>query len=398
MKLSSPYDRLLLPVYLPSLLMAVSQMALLILLPLYVLDLGFSAAFAATVVGLRGIGVLLFDVPAGMLVARFGDKPVLVGGLGLILAGNTLLAFVTHPVALACAALLLGAGFAAWMLGRQSYIADTCENREVGRAIAVMAGLQRVGTFIGPAAGGLFASEAGYASAFGVGAIVAVLAAGFVLAFTSQVTPKHDSEAHGLAGTARLIRTHRKIFATAGTAALALQLMRAARMLLIPLFGSAAGLDAAAVGIIYSASAAIDMSLFYPVGVLVDRRGRKWSAIPSMTLFALGLALLPLADGFYSLLGAGLVLGIANGLGTGIVMIIGADLAQGTAQRGQFLGVWRLIGDVGMSAAPLLSGLLVDAVSLAAASFGAAAVGVVGVLVMLLVVPETLGHHDRQAG
>jgi MFS family permease len=145
MQLSSPYDRLLMPVYLPSFLMALSQMALLILLPLYVLDLGMSAAFAATVVGLRGVGVLIFDVPAGMLVARFGDKPVLLGGLGLILVGNALLALVTHPLALVGSALLLGAGFAAWMLGRQSYIADTCENHEVGRAIAVMAGLQRAG-------------------------------------------------------------------------------------------------------------------------------------------------------------------------------------------------------------------------------------------------------------
>ncbi len=61
--------------------MAVSQEALTILLPLYMLDIGASPAFAALVVGLRGIGVLLFDVPAGMLVARFGDKPVLLGGL-----------------------------------------------------------------------------------------------------------------------------------------------------------------------------------------------------------------------------------------------------------------------------------------------------------------------------
>ena len=81
MKIPPPYDRLLLPVYVPSLLMAVSQEALTILLPLYMLDIGASPAFAALVVGLRGIGVLLFDVPAGMLVARFGDKPVLLGGL-----------------------------------------------------------------------------------------------------------------------------------------------------------------------------------------------------------------------------------------------------------------------------------------------------------------------------
>jgi MFS family permease len=140
------------------------------------------------------------------------------------------------------------------------------------------------------------------------------------------------------------------------------------------------------------------MCLFYPVGVLVDRRGRKWSAVPSMVLFAVGLALLPFAKDFYALLGVGLVLGIANGMGTGIVMIMGADLAQRTVQRGQFLGVWRLIGDVGMSVAPLLTGVLVNVASLAAASLSAAGIGVVGVAVMLFLVPETLRRPPSDTG
>jgi MFS family permease len=389
MRLPSPHDRILLPVYLPSLLMAISETALLILLPLHVIALGHGPAFAAAVVGLRGIGMLVFDVPAGVLAARFGDKPVLLGGLALIFGGNLTLALGTHPIWLAFGALLLGAGFAAWMLGRQSYIADVCETHEVGRAIATMAGLQRAGMFVGPFAGGLLAAQAGYPAAFGAGVVVAIIASIVVLAFTANVKPRHPQDA-ALGGIAALLRAHGRIFATAGVAALALQLMRAARTLLVPLFGQAIGLDAAAIGLVYSVSAAVDMSLFYPVGVLVDRRGRKWSAVPSMVLFAVGLGALPLASGFYSLLAIGIVLGLANGIGTGVVMIIGSDIAQQSRQRGQFLGVWRLIGDVGMTAAPLLSSVLVGVASLAAASFSAAVIGVAGAAVMIALVPETL--------
>ncbi len=64
-----------------------------------------------------------------------------------------------------------------------------------------------------------------------------------------------------------------------------------------------------------------------------------------MLLYALGLALLPLASGFYSLVAVAVLLGFANGIGTGVVMIIGADLARMSSQQGQFLGLWRLIGD-----------------------------------------------------
>src|SRR5262245_28014145 len=154
MSLPAPYDRLLLPVYVPSLLMAVSQEALTILLPLYVVDLGATPAFAAMIVGLRGIGILLFDVPAGMLVARFGDKPVQLAGLSLILAGLLTLGVTTNPWALGAAAMALGSGHAALMLGRQSYLADTCATHELGRAIAAMAGLQRGGALLGPVLGG----------------------------------------------------------------------------------------------------------------------------------------------------------------------------------------------------------------------------------------------------
>jgi MFS family permease len=160
-RLPSPYDRLLLPVYVPSLLMAVNQEALTILLPLHVVALGASPAFAAVIVGLRGVGVLLFDVPAGMLVARFGDKPVLLGGLALLLFGFATLGVTANPWAVGAAALALGSGHAAWMLGRQSYLADVCATHELGRAIAAMAGLQRGGALLGPVLGGVIASAAG---------------------------------------------------------------------------------------------------------------------------------------------------------------------------------------------------------------------------------------------
>jgi MFS-type transporter involved in bile tolerance (Atg22 family) len=109
-----------------------------------------------------------------------------------------------------------------------------------------------------------------------------------------------------------------------------------------------------------------------------------------MALYALGLALLPLAAGFYSLLAAAVLLGFANGIGTGVVMIIGADLARTSGRYGQFLGLWRLIGDVGISGAPLLVGTIVEGAGLAAASLTVAGLGMLGALVMAFVVVETL--------
>jgi MFS family permease len=333
--------------------------------------------------------VLLFDVPAGMLVARFGDKPVLLGGLSLILTGFVLLGVTAQPALVGLAAIALGTGHAAWMLGRQSYLADVCAPQELGRAIAAMAGLQRGGALIGPVAGGVLAGFAGFPAAFAVGAVSAIVAGATVLAFARAVPP-HENPDASLAGTLEVLRAHARVLATAGGGALVLQLMRATRQLLVPLFGQAVGLDVTTIGLVYSLSTVVDIALFYPSGVLADRLGRKWSAVPSMALYAVGLASLPLASGFYSLLAVAMLLGLANGIGTGVVMIIGADLARASGRHGQFLGLWRLIGDVGIGGAPLLVGGIVDSASLAAASLTVAGLGAVGALVMAFAVVETL--------
>ncbi len=395
MRLPPPFNRMLVPVYVPTLLMGVAQEALLLLLPLYVLDLGGSVGLAALIVGLRGVGILVFDVPAGMLAARYGDRPVLLGGLMAILIGMLALATLTELWLLALFALPLGAGHAAWMLGRQSYIADTLPGHEVGRAIALMAGLQRVGALVGPAAGGVIATLAGFQVAFAICAAFALIASVLVYRYsagTRPAQPRHDA---GPGGTVRVICAHARSLATAGLGCLTLQLMRSTRQLLVPLFGQAAGLDVAAIGLIWSLSAAVDMSLFYPVGVIVDRWGRRVTAAPSMLLFAAGLIALPLASDFTSLLLAGLLLGLANGLSTGIVMIIGSDLAQQSGDRGRFLGVWRLIGDLGISGGPLLIGAMAQLASLAVASLTVAVTGFAGALIMWYLVPETLRRAGR---
>jgi MFS family permease len=374
--------------------MAVNQEALTILLPLHVVALGASPAFAAVIVGLRGVGILLFDVPAGMLVARFGDKPVLLGGLALLLLGFATLGLTANPWALGAAAVALGSGHAAWMLGRQSYLADICATHELGRAIAAMAGLQRGGALLGPVLGGVIAAAAGYPVAFLLGAASAVAAAAVVLAAARDVDSREAAGDSSLAGTLRVLVERRAVLSTAGVSALVLQLMRATRQLLIPLFGQALGLDVATIGLVYSLATVVDIALFYPSGVLADRWGRKWSAVPSMLFYALGLALLPAAAGLYSLLAVAVLLGFANGIGTGVVMIIGADLARASGRQGQFLGLWRLIGDLGISLAPLLAGVLVDSAGLAAASLSVAGLGLAGALVMAYLVAETLRAAD----
>ncbi len=394
MPIGSPYRHLLISIYLPSLLLSVSQQALLLLLPLYVLELGGNTAFAAVVVGMRGLGMLLFDVPAGVLVSRFGDKSSMMGGLACMTLAGMVLALVENLWLLTPFVILYGVGTSAWMLGRLSYMTYALRIAERGRALAVIGGLMRLGAFVGPALGGAAAEFLGYTVAFLGAGIASAGAAFLVWAFTRNLHPDRSRQDPNLAQLKQLVSSHRQSFATAGFSALAIQLMRSGRQLLIPLFGAAAGLDAAVIGVIYSLSAALDMSLFYPAGLVMDRWGRKWMGVPSMALFVFTLTLFPFVTGFYSLLGVALLLGLANGFSAGLVMILGADLAPRDL-RGEFLGVWRLIGDLGWGGGPMLIGLLVETASLTAATLAVAGIGFLGLSVLVLFVDETLQAANR---
>ena len=116
---------------------------------------------------------------------------------------------------------------------------------------------------------------------------------------------------------------------------------------------------------VYGLSGAVDMLLFYPAGRLMDRRGRRWAAVPAMALLGASHAVLPFAGGVTGLAVAAALMGLGNGLSAGLILTLGADVSP-TAGRAQFLGAWRLCADVGNGGGPLLIGAVTAVASLAA--------------------------------
>src|SRR5205807_3017083 len=71
-------------VYLPTFLFAVGQGAVVPVAPLFARHLGASVAMASLIVGLRAVGQMIFDMPAGIAVSRWGDKWAMVMGTALV--------------------------------------------------------------------------------------------------------------------------------------------------------------------------------------------------------------------------------------------------------------------------------------------------------------------------
>jgi MFS family permease len=167
-------------------------------------------------------------------------------------------------------------------------------------------------------------------------------------------------------------------------------MIRSGRQLIIPLYGAyALNLTSGSIGTIITAAATVDMLLFIPAGWVMDRFGRKVASVPSFAIMAVGMASIPLAHSFIGLFVAASVIGLGNGIGSGAMMTLGADLAPPDA-IGEFLGLWRFVGDAGQAGGPLVVGIVADALGLVATTFVLAGIGVVAAVILSVLVRETL--------
>ena len=123
-------------------------------------------------------------------------------------------------------------------------------------------------------------------------------------------------------------------------------------------------------------AALIDVLFFFPGGWLMDRRGRAVVAVPVVLSVAVACFLLPLTSTAAGVTAVMVLIAVGNGLGSGIVMTLGADTAP-TVGRAQYLGGWRLCGDIGNTGGPLLVSAVAAVAPLAAACL---VIGVLGLL------------------
>ncbi|MSQ30493.1 MAG: MFS transporter [Dehalococcoidia bacterium] len=378
-------------VYLPTFLFAVGQGAVIPFTPLYAMDLGASVALASLIVALRGFGMMLFDIPAGILVGSVGERWAMVIGTAILLTVAVGAALTQSPWVFAGLMVIMGFAWAIWQLARLTYVSEQVPLEVRGRALSLLGGTNRVGTAIGPLLGGYLGVQFGLVSSFYLQAALALVATVFMFLLIKECEDRRETVGHGAAHERfwGIITDHRRVFATAGVATLCLSVVRASRQTIIPLWGDHIGLSAAAVGGVFSASSAIDMLLFYPTGAVMDRWGRKWVGIPCLITIAAGLILIPAATTLPLFVAVAMLTGFGNGMGAGINMTLGADFSP-AQNRAEFLGVWRLLADVGQLGAGVLLSAITAVATLGLASAATGGVGLLGAVVLWLFVPEPL--------
>lgn len=383
-------------VMLPMLVYEIGHGAVMPVIALVALDAGASTTVAGLMLAAIGIGTILGDVPAAWLANRVGEKGAMLAAM-LASAAAMLSVLLTESVAaLAVALLVLGACGATMHLARQSYVADVVAVHHRARAMSTLGGVFRIGLFIGPFIGAAVISIWGTRSAFGV-AVVASLAAALILlvAPVEKVPGGHPLAAsHGPVGVREMFRRHRRLFLTLGIAVASIGAIRAARVAVIPLWAEHIGLDAATTSLIFGIANAVDMALFYPSGHVMDKLGRLWIAVPCMVVLGLGTMALPLSGTAATLTAVAMVMAFGNGIGSGIVMTLGADTSPEVDRR-SFLAIFRLINDVGTSLGPVVPAAIATVAPLGVGIAVMGGVGLLGAAGLARWVPRYSGYATR---
>lgn len=374
------------PAYGPALLFGLGEGAILPVIPLSARDLGASVATAAAVVMLVSVGSLVFNVPASAITYRFGERPALIVAavVGSLASVGCLVA--PGQVAFCLGVLVIGMARSVYLLARQTYLSEAVPPAFRARALSTLGGVMRVGVFAGPFVGAVAIHIFGLRGAYVVCAVA--LAVAGMLAATMRDLPHRAPEPGAAPVTVRRILVeHRRTFATVGTGVLLVGAVRATRQAVVPLWAEQLGLSPQLSSVIYGISGGIDMLVFYPAGKVMDLRGRRWVTVPSMLVMGGSLIAMPLTHTTVPFTLVCCLLGFGNGIGSGMIMTLGADFSPSVG-RPQFLGIWRLLSDTGQVSGPALLSVTAAAAALGPAIAVSGGVGLLAALVMWRSVPS----------
>ncbi|HEX5771046.1 MAG TPA: MFS transporter [Nocardioidaceae bacterium] len=379
----------------PSLLFGIAIGVALPIIPTSATRLGADLATAGFVAALLPIGKILADIPAGALASRIGDSNAMILAAALGLGAFAGAAAAPSLWVLELSILALGMATAVFHLARHAYLTEITPVGHRARVLSTLGGMHRLGYFIGPFLGAVVIVSSSLRPAYwlATGCVLVTL-----VVLLAARTPRTDTPGTGAAAGQtslwRIIRENRRLLLTLGTATMLVGAVRGARQTVLPLWGESLGLDPEVISLIFGLSGAVDMLLFYPAGKVMDRFGRLWIAIPSMLLMGVAMALLPLTSTAAEMSVVAGLLGLGNGLGAGIIMTIGADVAP-TDGRSSFLGVWRLFQDTGDAMGPLVIAAFTALGSLAAGIWVAAAFGGASSAALARWVPRFSVHANQ---
>lgn len=394
--------------FLPTLLFSIGEGSIIPIIPVVAHSQGASIAMAGFIAAMLMVGEVLGDVPSGWLVARMGERAAMIGAALLAVVGVVVCLLAQNYWVLLIGVFVVGIATSTFALARHSFMTTFVPIRYRARALSTLGGIFRAGWFVGPLIASLVINLTGttqtvfwifIASCLGSVVVLLILPDPekmFGPAARPEEAPTHSpaNQRNPLEHKHNVFRTiwdFRAVLLRMGVAAALVSAVRSARTVLLPLWGVSIGLHEANIALIVGITGLADFALFYASGQIMDKFGRLWSGLPSMLGMGLGFLALAFTHDIDSrvmwFIAAAFVVAVSNGVGSGIIMTFGADLAP-KSHPAPFLGAWRFFADSGQAAAPLIVSLLTAVASISIACTAVSVMAFLGAHMLWRYVPR----------
>lgn len=324
------------------------------ILPLYVQStFGVDVLRVSWIPAAFGVGKLVADVPAGLLMDRLGRRRMMAAGLILVAVVDVLSAVEATFRQFLLWRMLAGLGFGFFVTTAATVVLDLAPHKVRGRYMGSYLLIGDLGSVVGAGAGGWLYEQFGTGIPFFAKAAAAATAAGLagrVMVASGVEGPRRPLPARAILRLPGLlpIAFLNMILFMADVGVLAL---------LLPLLLDAAGLSPRAIGLLVAIVASTQLGTLFVASRVADR-WNKWALLVlALLLYATGLSVLASALPMTWIIPAALVLGAGSGMARGIPLALVGDLAPAPLRAGA-MGVFRAFTDVGMIAGPILLGFL----------------------------------------
>ena len=391
---------LALSLYLPAAILSMGTGIVAPVLPAYAQQFDVSFATAALVIIVHGYGALVATMPIGYMIDRFGRKPMLIGGPFLTAIAAILTAFAGSFEELLIYRFIGGASMQMWAQARLAMIADTGRDRERGKLITWMAGMQRFGMLFSPIIGGTV-YQLDPKAPFIIHGILVLLVLLPIIKLAKETAPekaatnqpREESDWRYLLSV--MVKPQILFFLTAQMFA---NLTRGNLQGVLTLYVAFEfAKSPQTLGLMASGSAAIIIPITFVTGQIMDRYGRKMTVVPGflgLAVFSFALAITaPLGISFPIFLALYYGLHASQGVTAGNMQVLGSDLAPVRA-RGRFFATQRLAGEVGRATSPAVFSVL-STFSVAAAFSSVGVFGLIVASIIAFMIKETVGRADR---
>ena len=355
-------------------------------LPLYARTFGVGYDDVGVLTSSFALTRLAFDLVAGRMVDRFGERAMASTGALVLSASSAAAALAPTFWWLVVFRAAGGVGSSVFFAALFSYLMRTVPGDRMGRAVAGFYGSFNLGFIVGPPLGGILVDRIGYVSPLWAYAGTCAAAAAVYLRLIRRLEPRtHEG---GRRGAIRRLPWGRAFAAVLACEFAALWVVGALYLTLLSLFGAEElGLTELNVTLGLSISALTEFFVLFPAGSAADRRGRKHVLVPGLALMIVGIPLFALVSGL-----AGFWVGLAFvGVLTGLSGVVPAAMLSDVVPpdaSGIDTGVFRFTSDLALTLGPLAAGLTAQVFGLRWA-IALSVVPAVPALALAALAPET---------